>query len=78
MTQPVSKRLYRSRTQRVIAGVCGGIAEYFNIDPTFIRLLFVALFFLAFGASLIVYAVFWVVVPKAPLSPQSKSSPNNE
>ncbi len=47
------KRLYRSRDDRMIAGVCGGIAEYFNIDPTLVRLLFV------FGALGTVSGLFW-------------------
>lgn len=56
------KRLYRSRYHRMIAGVCGGIADYFSIDPTLVRLLF--LFFLILGGSaLLIYLVMWVVVP---------------
>jgi phage shock protein C len=47
------KKLYRSRTNRRIAGVCGGLAEYFNVDATIIRLLFVLGFFFLSGA-------FWV------------------
>ncbi len=60
------KRLYRSRKNRMIAGVCGGIAEYFNMDPTWVRLLFLLFFFLG-GSALLVYLVMWLVVPLAPV-----------
>ncbi len=62
------KRLFRSRDQKVIAGVCGGLAEYFNLDPTWIRLAFILLCLLGLGAFLIVYIIFWIVVPLAPPS----------
>lgn len=58
------KRLYRSRNQRMICGVCGGIGEYFNIDPTIIRLVWV-LFGLT-GSGLLVYIVAAIVIPDAP------------
>lgn len=63
------KRLYRSR-QRVIAGVCGGFAEYFNVDPVWVRVLFVVLFFLGLGLVFLVYIVCWVIVPNAPIEKQ--------
>ncbi len=59
------KRLYRSRRDSKIAGVCGGIAEYFNIDSTLVRLAFL-LFFLLGGCALLVYLVMWLIVPLAP------------
>jgi phage shock protein PspC (stress-responsive transcriptional regulator) len=59
------KRLYRSRTQRMIGGVCGGLANYLNADPTLIRLLMV-LFALAGGPGLIAYLILWIVVPLEP------------
>jgi phage shock protein C len=49
----------------MIAGVCGGVAEYFNIDPTLVRLAFV-LVFLAGGAALLAYIIMWIVVPLEP------------
>ena len=55
-------RLYRSETNKVIAGVCGGLGEYFNIDPTIIRILFILFAFLH-GSGLIVYIIMWVLVP---------------
>lgn len=68
MTEPVlpRKRLYRSRTERMIAGVCGGLANYFNVDPVWIRLLFLVLL-LAAGSTLLIYLIFWVIVPLEPI-----------
>ena len=61
------KRLYRSRINRQIGGVCGGIAEYFNLDPTIIRLIF-ALGFLPLGTTPFwIYLILWLVIPEAPL-----------
>ncbi len=56
------KRLYRSRNERMLGGVCGGLADYLNADPTLIRLLFVA-FALAGGPGIIAYLIFWILVP---------------
>ena len=59
----MTKRLYRSRTERMVAGVCGGLAEYFDIDPTIVRLVFVLLA-LAGGPGLLIYIVMAIVVPE--------------
>lgn len=59
------KKLYRSRKDRMIAGICGGLAEYFGIDPTWMRLIFILLFFLG-GSALIIYLILWIIVPLAP------------
>lgn len=59
------KRLYKSRTNRMLAGVCGGIAEYFNMDPTIIRLLAVLLG--CTGGGLIAYIIAAIVIPEAPV-----------
>lgn len=59
------KRLYRSRKNRMIAGVCGGIAEYFNIDPVIVRLIAVALFFVG-GSALLAYIIAMIVIPYEP------------
>lgn len=58
----MTKRLYRSRKERIIAGVCGGIAEYMSVDPTLIRLAAVVLIMLP-GAGLLAYAILWIVIP---------------
>ena len=59
------KKLYRSRTNRWLVGVCGGIGEYFNIDPTVIRVIFV-LAFLVLGGGLWVYLILWLIIPLEP------------
>jgi phage shock protein PspC (stress-responsive transcriptional regulator) len=60
------KKLYRSRTDRKIAGVCGGLAEYFNIDPTLIRLIFIFLLLPGGLPGFIPYVIMWIIVPEAP------------
>ena len=60
-----AKKLYRSKTNRMIAGVCGGIADYFNIDPVIVRLGAVLLLLITGGAALVGYIVLWVIVPEA-------------
>jgi phage shock protein C len=59
------KKLYRSRKNRIFAGVCGGIAEYLEIDPVLIRLIAV-LFFFTGGATLIAYIVGMIIIPSRP------------
>lgn len=61
---PESKvsRLYRSETNKVIAGVAGGLGDYFNIDPTIIRILFILLTIFG-GSGLIIYIVLWLIIP---------------
>jgi phage shock protein PspC (stress-responsive transcriptional regulator) len=63
--QERSKRLYRSRNNRLLGGVCGGIAEYFRWDPTLVRLLFVASLLLP-GPQVVAYLVAWIVIPPEP------------
>jgi phage shock protein PspC (stress-responsive transcriptional regulator) len=62
--QPV-KRLYRSRGDRKIAGVCGGIAKYLGIDPVIPRIVWVVLA-LAAGTGFLAYLVCWLVIPQEP------------
>jgi phage shock protein C len=61
-----TRRLYRSRTNRKLAGVCGGLAQYFNLDATLIRVLFVVLALLG-GPGLVIYLLMWILVPEEPL-----------
>ncbi len=58
------KVLTRSKSNRMIAGVCAGLGDYFNIDPTIIRLLFVLGFFTFNGAMLLVYIIMAIVTPE--------------
>lgn len=59
------KRLYKSRTNRVFFGVCGGLGEYFNIDPTIIRLILVLLVCGA-GTGILVYLIAAIIMPEQP------------
>ncbi|SDY46207.1 PspC domain-containing protein [Tindallia californiensis] len=63
------KRLYLSRTNKKISGVCGGIAEYFNIDPTLVRLIWVVftVFSMGFG-GIIAYIIALAIIPEPPIS----------
>ena len=60
-----TKRLYRSGKDRILGGVCGGIGEYFNVDPTLIRLAWI-LFSLLYGSGVLVYIVAWIIIPRNP------------
>jgi phage shock protein C len=62
----MTKRLYRSRKDRVIAGVCGGLAEYFNIDPVIMRIIAVILLLPGGLPGIVPYIILWVVVPLKP------------
>jgi phage shock protein C len=61
-----TKKFYRSRVDRKIGGVCGGLGEYFGIDPTLVRLLFV-LGLLFVGGTLLAYLILLIVIPEEPL-----------
>ncbi len=62
-----SRRLYRSRTNRIIFGVCAGIGEFFGIDTTIVRLVFLLGALLGFGSFILIYLVLFFVVPEEPL-----------
>jgi phage shock protein PspC (stress-responsive transcriptional regulator) len=59
------KKLYRSRSERMIAGVCGGVGEYFDLDPTLVRLGFV-IFSIPFPFMVLAYLIMMVVIPNEP------------
>lgn len=59
------KRLYRSRDDQMIAGVCAGLAEYLDVDPVLVRLAMV-LFTLAGGSGIIIYVIAWIIMPERP------------
>lgn len=61
-----TNRLYRSRNDRMIAGVCGGLAHYFGIDPTLVRLIFAILFLVGVGSPALIYIVLWIVMREEP------------
>jgi phage shock protein C len=60
------KRLYLSDTDKKIGGVCGGIGEYFDRDPTLIRIIFIVLVLLSFGFAIPAYFAMWFIIPKRP------------
>ncbi|HZD74497.1 MAG TPA: PspC domain-containing protein [Actinomycetota bacterium] len=60
-----TRKLYRSRSDRMLGGVCGGLAQYFNTDATLIRVLFVILTVLG-GAGPVIYLAMWIIVPNQP------------
>ena len=57
------KRLYRSKKNRVLAGVCGGIGEYLDVDPVIIRIIWVFLA-LGYGTGVLLYILAWLIVPE--------------
>lgn len=59
----IMKRLYRSEKEQMLGGVCGGIAEYFDIDPTIIRIFFVLVVFPTVGFGFITYLLLWAIIP---------------
>ena len=59
------KKLCRSTKDRWLAGICGGIAEYFALDPTIIRVLFV-LFSVFAGGGILAYIILWIIIPQEP------------
>lgn len=63
MVYMATKKLFKSRKNRVICGVCGGIGEYFNIDPTLIRLIWIILIF-CFGTGLLAYLIAALIIPE--------------
>lgn len=58
----MEKRLHRSRTEKMIGGVCGGLAEYFGIDPTIVRAVWVLITLMA-GVGILLYLILWIVMP---------------
>lgn len=59
----MNKKLYRSRSNRVIGGVCGGLAQYLGIDPTVVRLIMALVTFVG-GMSILVYLIAWLIIPE--------------
>lgn len=63
-----SKKLYRSRHNRIIAGILGGIGEHFNLDPTLVRIVFAILLVASgFAPLIILYLILWFIIPEAPI-----------
>ncbi len=60
----MKKRLYRSKKERILGGVCGGIAEYLDTDPTVVRLIWVLLIFFSMGGVILAYLIAWLIIPE--------------
>ncbi len=60
----VKKKLYRSKKERMIGGVCGGIGEFLEIDPTVIRVIWAFLTILSIGVGIIAYILAWIIIPE--------------
>jgi len=58
------RKLYRSRTVKMLGGVCGGLSNFFNIDVTLVRIIWVAAVFLGLGSGLIFYVLCWLIIPE--------------
>ena len=58
------KRLYRSKNERMLGGVCAGLGEYLDVDPAVIRLIWVVITILSIGAGIIVYILAWIIIPE--------------
>jgi phage shock protein C len=59
------KRLYRSKKDRILGGVCAGLGEHLDVDPNIIRLIWVAVTILSFGVGVIVYILAWILIPES-------------
>ncbi len=71
----MQNRIYRSRQDKVIGGVCGGLGEYFSIDPTIIRLIWAISVLSGFG--FLAYIIAWIAIPERPYRPVKKTETNN-
>lgn len=65
MTEEKMQRLYRSKKERMIGGVCGGIAEHLKVDPTVIRLAWIVLTLIG-GSGFLAYIICWIIIPENP------------
>lgn len=64
--EDIPKKLYRSGNDKIIAGVCGGLGEYFNIDPLLVRVIFLVLFVVSLGFMTLGYILLWILLPRNP------------
>ncbi|NCU30579.1 PspC domain-containing protein [Candidatus Saccharibacteria bacterium] len=72
------KKLYRSESNRKIAGVCGGLGEYLGIDPTIVRVIFILLLLPGGVPGFLLYALLWVFIPTESVSVKTKLSNDAE
>ncbi len=62
----MAKTLYRSKTDRKIAGICGGLGKYLNIDPTLVRVVFILMLLPGGLPGILPYLILWIVIPEEP------------
>ncbi|TKJ39151.1 hypothetical protein CEE37_11700 [candidate division LCP-89 bacterium B3_LCP] len=67
-SQSRPKRLFRSKDQRVISGLCGGLGEHFKIDPTIVRILWILFGITSFGFAVLLYVILIFAIPEEPIS----------
>ena len=74
-------RLYRSKKERMLGGVCGGLGEYLDVDPTVVRLVWVVVTVISMGIGILGYLLAWIIIPeeetKGATSPLVQSGENN-
>jgi phage shock protein C len=58
------QRLYRSKKERILGGVCAGLGEHLDVDPTVIRLIWAVVTLLSFGTGIIIYILAWIIIPE--------------
>lgn len=73
----MKKKLYRSRSDKMLGGVAGGLGEYIEIDPVFVRLIW-ALLILSGGVGIVLYIVAWIIIPEEPKKSNHKEKETNE
>jgi phage shock protein C len=61
------KRLYRSRKDRILGGVCGGLGDHIDVDPTIIRVVWAVVSLLTIGTGLLAYIIAWILIPEEPV-----------
>jgi phage shock protein PspC (stress-responsive transcriptional regulator) len=73
----MNKKLYRSSKDKMLGGVAAGLADYFNIDPTLVRVLFVVILFLG-GTGILAYIIMWIIVPEEPFVFQTTAAGSSD
>lgn len=58
------KKLYRSRKDKMVAGICGGIGEIYSLDPTMVRLVYALITIFSAGTAILVYILGWIIIPE--------------
>jgi phage shock protein C len=71
----MNRRLYRSRTESVLGGVAGGVAEYLDVDPAIVRIIWAVLAVITGGIFVVLYVVMWIVIPETPAGVPPLPSP---